>query len=59
VRFNLGEGLEKKSTNLADEVAQQTKAKEAEVKSAAEVRVCMPFFVLRAVAHGTMRSLAS
>ncbi|KAF5840458.1 chloroplast poly protein of elongation factor Ts precursor [Dunaliella salina] len=33
VRYNLGEGLEKKSSNLAEEVAQQTKAKEEEVKA--------------------------
>ena len=33
-RYHLGEGLEKKSTNLAEEVAQQTKAKEEEVKAA-------------------------
>lgn len=34
VRFNLGEGLEKKTSNLAAEVAEQTKAKEEEVKKA-------------------------
>jgi len=34
VRYNLGEGLEKKTSNLAAEVAEQTKAKEAEAKAA-------------------------
>eukprot|EP00967_Tisochrysis_lutea_P156331 scaffold314861_cov26-Tisochrysis_lutea.AAC.1 len=46
VRYNLGEGLEKKSSNLAEEVAQQTKAKEEEVK-ASEVGG----FLLRVGAH--------
>lgn len=32
VKFNLGEGLEKKSTDFAAEVAQQTQAKKAEPK---------------------------
>lgn len=32
MKFNLGEGLEKKSTDFAAEVAQQTQAKKAEPK---------------------------
>lgn len=36
VRFNLGEGLEKKSVDFAAEVAAQTAAKKAEVEAAAE-----------------------